>query len=281
LPARMGYERFGLSASCGRRRIRGDRPLTSQPAKPAAGGNADYSWDEFDTEAYFTHYYRELHPDDERVIRLTVAALAQAAPAGDQLQVIDVGTGPNLFPLFAAMPRAARLTVWEYAPTNVAWLKAEIERDAMRPQFEEFWAVVRGAWGTARALPDNPYPALRARADVRQGSIFDLPERQWDAGTMFFCADSITERIEEFDRACTAYARCVKSGGTLAAAFLLRSGGYVVAEREFPVLTLTTPVIRGVFEKLATDIQVEEIGVVAEEIRSGYSGMLFLTGRSR
>jgi hypothetical protein len=255
--------------------------VPDKSSKPAPGANADYSWDEFDTEAYFTHYYRELHPDDERVIRRTVAALAAATPAGDALDVVDVGTGPNLFPLFAALPRASRLTVWEYAPTNVAWLKAEIERDDMRPQFEEFWAVVRDAWGSARALPDNPYPALRAKADIRRGSIFDLPERQWDAGTMFFCADSITERLEEFDRACGCFARAVKPGGVLAAAFLLRSGGYVVADRDFPVLTLTTPDIAAVFDRLATNIEVEEIGIVEEEIRSGYSGMLFLTGHAR
>ena len=255
--------------------------MPDRSSKTTAGGNADYSWAEFDTEAYFTHYYRELHPDDERVIRLTVAALANARPTGDDLNVIDVGTGPNLFPLFAALPRAAHLTVWEYAPTNVAWLRAELQRDQMRPQFEEFWAVVRDAWAPARALADNPVPALRAKADIRRGSIFDLPEAQWDAGTMFFCAESITERLEEFDRACGCFARAVKPGGVLAAAFLLRSGGYVVADRDFPVLTLSPPDIRAVFERLADGIEIEEIGVVEEEIRSGYSGMLFLTAKAR
>ena len=43
-------------------------------------------------------------------------------------------------------------------------------------------------------------PALRAKTSVRQGSIFDLPERRWDAATMFFCAESITERKDKFER---------------------------------------------------------------------------------
>jgi hypothetical protein len=254
----------------------------SEPKPPKSetpASNADFSWSQFDAEAYFTHYYRELHPDDEKVIRATVAALMAAQPAGDALSVIDVGTGPNLFPLFAAMPRAAKLTAWEYAPTNVAWLKEEITHDKMREQFVEFWAVVRDAWAP-RTLPDDPYPQLRAKAHIQQGSIFDLPERQWDAGTMFFCADSITEKQEEFAKACTAFARCVKKGGTLAAAFLLKSGGYVVADKDFPVIKLTTPAIREVFQDLVTQMDTQEIGVVEEEIRSGYSGMLFLTGKS-
>jgi hypothetical protein len=48
--------------------------------------------------------------------------------------VVDVGTGPNLIPLFCALPRARRLTAWEYAESNVALLDAELRRDEMRPQ---------------------------------------------------------------------------------------------------------------------------------------------------
>lgn len=254
---------------------------TDKDAKTSPGGNADYKWSEFDTEAYFTHYYRELHEDDIHVIRGTVEALKNAAPAGDALETVDVGTGPNLFPLLAAMPRAKRVTSWEYAPTNVEWLRREIANDKMRQQLGEFWTVIRDAWGPAYNLPENPYAALRAKVDLQQGSIFDLPKARWDAGTMFFCADSITEKHEEFAHACACFARSVKPGGTLACAFLLRSGGYVVADRDFPVITLTTPAIRAVFEPLVTEMRTQEIGVVEEEIRSGYSGMLFLTGLAK
>jgi hypothetical protein len=77
---------------------------------------------------------------------------------------------------------------------------------------------------------------LRTKNVLRQGSIFDLPGRTWDAATMFFCAESITERQDELEAACAACARCVKPGGALAAAFLLRSPGYVVKDRTFPAL---------------------------------------------
>ena len=80
-----------------------------------------------------------------------------------------------------------------------------------------------------------PIPALRAKTALRQGSIFDLPQRAWDAATMFFCAESITGRQDEFEAACAAFARCVRPGGALIAAFLVRSAGYVVADRPFPL----------------------------------------------
>jgi SAM-dependent methyltransferase len=240
-------------------------------------GNADYQWAQFDSEAYFQHYYGEPHPDDELVIRCAVEAMKQARPTDAELDVVDVGTGPNLIPFFCALPRARRLTAWEFAESNVAWLEAEMRRPEMRPQWRHFWAVTREAYRPA-LLPEDPMPILRAKCIVRQGSIFELPERSWDAATMFFCAESITERQDEFEAACAAFARCVRPGGTLAAAFLVRSSGYVVADRRFPVLRLSAESIERVFAQHAHSIKAERIGIVEREIRSGYAGFVFLTG---
>jgi hypothetical protein len=124
-------------------------------------------------------------------------------------------------------------------------------------------------------------PFLRTKTIIRQGSVFELPERRWDAATMFFCAESITERQNEFEKACAAFARSVKPGGALIAAFLVRSAGYVVADRAFPVLSLTPESIERVFAQHATAVKAERIGIVEREIRSGYSGFVFLTGIGR
>lgn len=247
----------------------------------AGHGNADYQWGQFDSEAYFQHYYGEPHPDDDLVIRVAVEVLKNAPPQNGALDVVDVGTGPNLIPFFCAMPRARRLTAWEYAETNVAWLQKELSHDDMRPQWRHFWSVAREAYGAAWELPDNPMPVLRERCVIKQGSIFDLPPRTWDAATMFFCAESITERQDEFEAACASFARCVRPGGTLAAAFLVRSGGYVVADRPFPVLKLSAETIERVFKQHADGVNAELIGIVDREIRSGYSGFIFLNGIAR
>jgi hypothetical protein len=82
------------------------------------------------------------------------------------LDFVDVGTGPNLIPLFCALPRARSLTVWEYAESNVAWLKADLAGDAMRPQWRHFWGVTRRAYGPRYGLAENPMPVLRAKTEV-------------------------------------------------------------------------------------------------------------------
>ena len=151
-----------------------NRPPENDSA-PSHSGNADYQWARFDSEAYFQHYYGEPHPDDDRVIRCAVEAMKHAPPVGAELDVVDVGTGPNLIPLFCALPRARSLTVWEYAQSNVAWLEAEMLRDNMRAQWRHFWDVTRHAYQPEYRLPDDPMSVLRAKSIVRQGSIFDLP----------------------------------------------------------------------------------------------------------
>ena len=257
-----------------------NNPPANDPP-PQHLGNADYQWAQFDSEAYFQHYYGEPHPDDDRVIQFAVAAMKRAAPIGAELDVIDVGTGPSLIPFFCALPRARRLTAWEYAEGNIAWLESELQRKEMRPQWRHFWNVTREASLPDWNLPDDPMPLLRAKSVVRQGSIFDLPERTWDAATMFFCAESITERQDEFEAACAAYASCVKPGGALAAAFLAHSAGYVVNESRFPALSVSVKSILNVFARHADGLKAEAIGIVERQVRSGYSGLVFLTGNAR
>ena len=236
-------------------------------------GNQDFAWSRFDPEAYVAHYYAEPHPDDDQVVRLTCAALAKA---GGEIETIDVGTGPNLFPLFAALPGAARLTVWEFAQSNIAWMRRELARGELRPPWTHFWEVARAARGGG---PVNPITALHLKTDIVQSSIFDLPPHRWDAATMFFCAESITAQQHEFERACAAFAGCVKPGGVLAAAFLAGSRGYRVGEEDFPAVSVTPASLTQAFTKLARDIDITAIGAMGEEIRSGYAGMLFMSAR--
>lgn len=244
-------------------------------------GNSDFPWGQFDPEAYFQQYYGTPHPDDDRVIRVAVEVLKRAAPEGNTLDVLDVGTGPSLIPFFCALPRARRLSAWEFADTNVSWLNRELQRGETRPQWLHFWATAREAYGADWSLPEDPGRLLRERCVVTQGSIFDLPPATWDAATMFFCAESITKRQDEFEAACTSFARSVRPGGTLVAAFLVRSEGYVVADQLFPALNLSPDAVERVFAAHAKNIRCEAIGVVDREIASGYSGQLFLTGIAR
>lgn len=255
----------------------GNDGLKSGSSEPL--GNADYQWSQFDPEAYFLHYYGDPHPDDDRVAQAAAEALFDCDPKTRELDIIDVGTGPNLIPFLAGISRARSLTAWEFSPTNIDWLQQELQRGELRPQWQHFWTAIKGSLAGV-PLPDDPALALASKARIVRGSIFDLPEREWDAATMFFCAESITQQVSEFSDACAKFAKCVRPGGTLAAAFLVQSHGYDVAGKRFPAINLSPEAIEGVFLKLARQVRVAKIGLVSEEVRSGYSGALFLTAKT-
>ena len=256
-------------------------PVRACDEVTTGSGNSDYPWAKFDPEAYFQHYYGDPHADDDCVARLATEAIKRMPQTGNDLDVIDIGTGPNLIPFLCASPRARSLTAWEFSASNIAWLEAELKRDALRPQWQHFWDVSRSAYGPDWQLPDNPMASLIAKSIVTRGSIFDLPQCRWDGATMFFCAESITGQLDEFEAAMSAFAKCVKPGGTLAAAFLVQSDGYEVGGRRFPALRLSAGQIEAVLACHAHSVKTERIGIVDEEIRSGYSGCAFVTAVAR
>jgi hypothetical protein len=193
---------------------------------------------------------------------------------------MDVGTGPSLIPLLAALPVATQLTAWEYAQPNIAWLRNELAGPSLRPQWLHFWRAVQKAHESSAPLTGDPLPMLAARTRVSKGSIYDLPPHACDAATMFFCAESITSHIGEFERALSAFIAAVRPGGIIAAAFLAGSSGYDVCGRRFPAVRLDAVMINTLLRDRLDTFEISPVGLSPVEIRSGYSGALFVTGRT-
>ncbi len=247
--------------------------------------NADADWNAFDPEAYFQHYYADPHSDDLRLTALAARAIATAEPVTRPLDLLDVGTGASLIPLLCGLPRAQSLTAWEYGAANAAWLRHELDKPALRPAWKTIWAHARAAHAATNAalapgeLPDNPLVHLAARTRIVEASLFDLPACNWDAVTMFFCAESITTDEGEFCHALDRVCGAVRPGGTFVAAFLVQSDGYTVAGRRFPALRMSAEYIQLHLTSRLADPVFENIGIVTDEIRSGYTGALFACGR--
>ncbi len=106
-------------------------------------------------------------------------------------------SAPDPISFFSVCTAAGKvLTAWEYSQANLDWLQVELSRPQLRPQWQYFWQEVRAVYADMpEALPVDPGALLRAKAELLQGSIFELPAERWDAASMFFCAESITERI--------------------------------------------------------------------------------------
>ena len=161
--------------------------------------NDDFPWDSFDSEWYLKHNYGTMRDDDQRILEL----LAEFFDGlGDRRQRvlrhdIEVGTGTNLYPILAALPLCSRITLHERAATNCQWLRKETA--SFSRLWTPYWDVLaeRELYRPIR----DPRWAVHDRTCVRQGTIFGLPRAAYDLGTMFFVAEGITERVDEFTRA--------------------------------------------------------------------------------
>jgi len=252
---------------------RSDAAITIAPPRVA---NADFPWDSFESDAYFEHNYSELRRDDEDIIDI-VADFFQANETGRlRPRAIDVGAGANLYPALTMLPFAAEVTLAERAFTNRKWLQTEIRRP--HPSWWQFWShmdVGRAAYTTVK----DPFDLLERRARVVKGNIFGLRPARFDLGTMFFVAESITTRNDEFERATRSFVNSLVPRAPFAAAFMRDSSGYRVGSRDFPACSVDERDVRQALHGLATDVRIQTVD--SEDLRDGYCGMIVATGRRK
>jgi hypothetical protein len=235
--------------------------------------NEEFPWDTFDSEWYLRHNYGTLRDDDQDIL-VRLAEFFSSVRGPRLLHGIDVGTGTNLYPSLAMLPLCSQITMHERAKTNCRWLGRETT--AYSGIWQPYWDVL-AKWPMYAPIGD-PRWAVHERARVRRGSIFDLPRNAYDVGTMFFCAESITERVDEFMRATRCFLRSLKSNAPFAAAFMRNSDGYDVNGVHFPAVAITEDDVQKCLDsegiRKATVIKIDS----ANPLRDGV-GMVLMTGR--
>lgn len=254
-----------------------------QPAAPAPSSsrrkctllNSDFPWDEFDSSWYYTHNYKVLRDDDRQIIEVVRDFFATLEPLSLS-NGIDVGSGPNLYPALTMLPLCDKVTLYEYAASNVAWLQHEIR--SYSSSWNSFWDLL--AQEPLYKAIDSPREALAAKASVERGSVFKLPDSRWDIGTMFFTAESISSTPSEFRVALQRFIRSLRSGAPFVAAFMENSRGYTVGTRSFPAVAITVKDVEDCLAENTENIKIHSIGLTDNPLRAGYAGMILVTGNN-
>ncbi|UQU64033.1 SCO2525 family SAM-dependent methyltransferase [Couchioplanes caeruleus] len=236
--------------------------------------NADCDWDSFDSVSYFEHNYSKARQADVTIARI-IANHFSGCFFPRHSRAIDVGAGANLYPALAMLPFADEVHLSERAESNRSWLRTQIEKPAA--SWTEFWHVLSNGHGRYEPVADFRQ-ALRRRARVEAGNVFQLPTGVYNLGTMFFVAESITTMNKEFRRAVNSFVGSLKVGGPFAAAFMKDSSGYRVGIRDYPACPVDESDVRRSFAEIAHDVKLDTIEDT--EVRSGYAGMIVVTGRA-
>jgi hypothetical protein len=248
--------------------------------------NEDVAWAGFSPVAYWNHNYRYLRDDDREIIHTVGEFFANhfrthRAPVESG---IDVGSGSNLYPALAMLPWCQKIWLTDYSPSNVTWLRKHTA--SARGELDEPWAW-QSFWNEyleheGYSAVSDPRKSLTeaTHGNIREWSVFSLPRKQFDMGTMFFVADSMTSYENEFHVATEQFIRCLRPGSPFAAAFMDSSVGYVVDDKSFPAVQEVNPgVVQSLLKNLRADAQVSKVSVPASDpLRDGYKGMIIAVG---
>jgi hypothetical protein len=248
-------------------------------AAPPGLRNDDFDWDAFDPEAYRARCYRTLRDDDRRIIE-SVRDFLACAGIGSRARGVDVGPAANLYPSLGMLPFCDRIDLLEYSMANVRWLREHLRWPMSQQSWDPFWQVYAENRSYRQYADDHrPLAELGRRATVRQSNLFELPENEWDVGTLFFVACSCTTDLTEFDLAVRCFIRSLKRGAPFAAAFMSGSTGYEVAGRWFPGVPVDDVRVKRSLAKVAYDFTIEPIQS-GKPLRPDV-GMLLALGRAQ
>jgi hypothetical protein len=236
--------------------------------------NAGLPWDDFDPDLYHESNYLVLREDDRRILQVTRDFLATQLRLKEGFRAIDVGSGANIYPALAMLPFCNRLTLWERGLRNVHWLKRQVSR--FSNSWFPYWHVLntRARYRTV----DDPRLTMRDRCTVAHADLFDLPSREWDVGTMFFVAESISGAPREFRLAMRCFIAALKPRAPFVAAFMRDSEGYDVGSLRFPAVKVSEDDVSNCLSPLAHDVRILRIRSVHR--RNGYDGMILALGKA-
>jgi len=240
-------------------------------------GNADCRWDEFDPELYCLDNYAGVHEEDEFLIKHVCQYFDETlGDARKRVDAIDVGAGPNLYPSLVMLPYAETVTLFERGRENRRYLFGE--REKYSTMWDPYWDLLLE--DSSRHKRIEPRAEMRDRMHVRHGDIFSpkIPRKQWGLGTMFFVAESITQRELEFQLAVNNFLGMLKPGAPFAAAFMWESKGYRIGSIDFPAVSIQPVDIQHYLERRIDDLRVTSVASTTP-LREGYKGMILALGR--
>lgn len=255
--------------------------------KGVSHGNRDYPWDEFNPVEYFKYNYVNLREDDQEIVEIVRDFLARklaTAPLPQYARGIDVGTGANLYPALTMLPFCENITLYEHSEANVKWLRDQTEHGV--PSWDEAWSqfwdllTERAPYGKLTDPVEqlaNPDRVRVVKGDVLARSTLG----QFDIGTMFFVAESITGERAEFLDAMDHFFSMLKPDALFAMAFMEHSQGYQVGAQKYPATDIGEQDVWDCLRAHASDFSLHRLSAEHKPLREHYTGMFVAHGRRK
>lgn len=242
--------------------------------RPRPWLNTDIDWNRWPVSTYLAENYRDYHMCDDAVITHHSAFYRGLAP--DSLRrTVEIGAGPNLYPLLLASAAAQRIDAVDRSTSGLSYLQHQLDRGP-----DLIWDPY---WQRCRALNPTLPPTMEqafTRIRVVRGNAFALAGSGYNLASMHFVAESVTEDADEFKDFCAAFVATVEHGGYLVAAFMENMGRYQLGDgSQWPGIPIDADAIHQAFAPLTEELQVSRIDADPGLPEYGYTGMVLLHAR--
>ena len=232
----------------------------------------------YDVESYLDLHYSKLLAPDEIII-VALAEFHAAVPLGGHM--VEIGAGPNLYPLLAAGPYRERIHVTDISPTALRYLRETITDGARQSIWRPFLDILEQSpiWASSREGLDQ---RLRANCTFQECSVFDLPDNRYDVASSHFVVEALSDQRSRVEQACRKVISCLRPGGHFAVSVMLDSSGYtldgVVTYRTVP---LSAEDVVALFSEGSSNLDALLLDQPEHIIREGHSGMMLVTGQRK
>lgn len=237
--------------------------------------NADVDWDQWPVVDYIAEVYTQMSRPDAEVIEHH-CAFYRTIPPDSLARSLELGAGPNLYPLMLAAGVSRHVTAVERSAANVAYLRRQLS-EAPDDSWQTFYDYCRRH---NPALPPTMAEALR-RVHVVHGDAFAAPAAAgYDLASMHFVAEGATEDPDEFAEFCRRFAHSVRPGGYLVAAFIAGLRRYRMwSGPQWPAYPVDLDVVGRAFSPYTDQLTLTHVEPDQNILDHDATGMILMTAR--
>lgn len=230
---------------------------------------------DYDIQAYIDTYYSTPSPTDGQIL-VRLAEFHAALPSGGTM--IEVGAGPNLFPLLAAAPFRSAVLVTDISHRPLEYVRRQIDAPALDANWCAFTQILASKDGRYDD-PGEIVNRLRRICSFGLMSVLDLPEGGWDCCSSHFVLHAISSSDADFELACGRVVRSVRPGGGFAVSLMLGSAEYALDGVRHSCVDVTADWASEIFRSEAASVSCHVFDGPESIIRSGHTGQMLIVGR--
>ena len=231
------------------------------------------NWDNFPTESYLQNNYKQLHEEDIKIMQLETDFYKHIEPIESS---IEVGTGPNLYPILTMFPFTKKITATDISRNNLNFLNRQKTKPS--PIWQEYWQTLAK---NDSAYRSDLYLRRLKTISIKEYNLLTPTTQKFTLASAHFCIETISSQINVFAAACKRFTELVHPDGYLVAAFMENSTHYFVDGIKYPTVPVTQTLLLQVFNSLTKSLNIMRIPASKKPIRGGYSGILLLTAQRK